>query len=203
MREMSQKLPRKRIKVILASASDRRKNTLRRLGVPFQSMVNHVEETWSPKEAPHRVAVRLALKKARSVQPSSGLVIGMDTIVVSGRKIFGKPGTSKDVRTMLRQLSGKMHRVITGVALLYKGQTITGYEVTKVYFRKLKNSEIEWYLAIKEPFDKAGAYAIQGMGGIFISKIDGCYDNVVGFPLNRFQQLLGKIGLSIHDLMRK
>jgi septum formation protein len=181
---MTQKLTRKPIKVILASASDRRKTTLRRLGIRFESRVNDVEETWSNREDPRRVAVRLALQKARSTERNSGLVIGMDTIVVSGRKIFGKPVASRDVQAMLRQLSGKMHRVITGVALLYKGQTVTGYEETKVYFRKLKNEEVKWYLGTREPFGKAGAYAIQGLGGIFVSKIEGCYGwvSVESFP---------------------
>jgi septum formation protein len=200
---MRQKSTQKRIKVILASASDRRKTTLWRLGIRFESKVNDVEETWSNGEDPRRVAVRLALQKARSAGRNSGLVIGMDTIVVSGRKILGKPVTPRDVQAMLLQLSGKMHRVITGVALLYKDQTVTGHEETKVYFRKLKNKEVMWYLGTREPFGKAGAYAIQGLGGIFVSKIEGCYDNVVGFPLNLFQRLLKKLGLTIHDLMRK
>jgi nucleoside triphosphate pyrophosphatase len=199
---MRQKLPRKRVKVTLASDSDRRKQALQRLGISFESRVNDVEETWSGKESPRRIAVRLALQKARGSAITSGLVIGMDTIVVRGREVYGKPNGPEDAGAILRQLNGKMHRVITGVALLYKGKAITGYEETKVYFRKFQNKEIEWYLATGEPFGKAGAYAIQGLGGIFVSKIDGCYDNVVGFPLNRFQQLLKKIGLTIHDLMR-
>ena len=167
---MRQNLPRKRIKVTLASASDRRKQALQRLGISFESRVNNVEETWSGKEAPRRIAVRLALQKARGSGTTSGLVIGMDTIVVRGREVYGKPSGPEDVRAMLRQLSGKMHRVITGVALLYNGKEITGYEETKVYFRKLQNKEIEWYLATGEPFGKAGAYAIQGLGAHFCFK---------------------------------
>lgn len=202
MRKIRQKNLGTGVRVLLASASERRKQMLAQLGIPAEIMVPSVEEKWSAGEAPRKVAVRLALEKAETVGAGRCLVIGMDTIVVVGRKILGKPSGPGEARDMLRLLSGKMHRVITGVALLYRGQKVTAFEETKVYFRKLKPAEIEWYLKTEEPSGKAGAYAVQGSGRVLITKVEGCYYNVVGFPLNCFQQSLEKLGLTIFDLMK-
>ncbi len=175
---------------------------LAELGIPFETRVPSVEEKWSGDEAPRSIAVRLALDKVERAGAGPGLVIGMDTIVISGRKILGKPADNQEARAMLRLLSGKMHRVITGMALLYGGQRVTACEESKVYFRKLSRTEIEWYLKTGEPFGKAGAYAIQGKGRVLITKVEGCYYNVVGFPINCFQQSLKQLGLNIFDLMK-
>jgi nucleoside triphosphate pyrophosphatase len=201
MEEMTKKVPKRRPVLVLASASKRRKNLLKYLGIPIQTIVPAVDETWSQREDPRKTAVRLALEKARRAEKPDSLVIGMDTLVVAGGKILGKPVDSTDAESMLRLLSNKMHRVITGLALLYRGRRITDFEQTKVYFRKLDPSEIRWYVGTREPFDKAGAYAIQGKGRIFVSRIEGCYYNVVGFPLTCFQQSLRKLGFTILDWM--
>ena len=103
---------------------------------------------------------------------------------------------------MLRLLSGRVHQVVTGVALQWKGQVYAEADVTKVKFRKIQAGEIDWYIDTGEPFDKAGAYAIQGVGRIFIERIQGCYYNVVGFPLTLFQRLLRRFDLTILNLQR-
>lgn len=198
---MSKNSPKSSPGVILASASERRKNMLLELGISFETRVSAIVESWARKEPPRQIAVRLAMEKAESVNDGQSLVIGMDTIVVSDGKILGKPDGADDVRRMLRQLSGKMHSVITGLTLLYANQRVTSFEETKVYFRALKKAEIEWYLKTGEPLGKAGAYAIQGQGRIFVSEVNGCYYNVVGFPLHCFQESLKKLGLNIFDLM--
>lgn len=189
------------IPVVLVSASERRKTMLKELGIRHKSRISSVRENCLPNESPREASTRLALEKARNAGSSDGLVIGMDTIVVVGKRILGKPDHPREAVTMLRFLSGKMHRVISGVALLYRGQQVIASDETKVYFRKLTESEIRWYVKTGEPLDKAGAYAIQGQGRIFVTRIEGCYYNVVGFPLNSFQQSLQKIGLTIYDLM--
>ena len=119
----------------------------------------------------------------------------MDTIVVLGKKIMGKPKNKSAAKKMLSMLSGKTHQVITGIYLLRlpDSKSISSYEKTKVKFRRLSGKEIERYIKTKEPYDKAGAYAIQGQAGLFVESINGCYFNVVGFPVAKFLKLLRKL----------
>ena len=124
----------------------------------------------------------------------------MDTLVVMNRLKLGKPASAQDARAMLQLLSGREHQVVTGVALQWNGRVHADAAVTKVEFRRIHAREIDWYIDTGEPFDKAGAYAIQGLGRIFINRIEGCYYNVVGFPLTLFQRLLRRFGLTILDL---
>jgi septum formation protein len=163
-------------------------------------MVPDVRETWSHSAPPGRTAVELAKKKARKCREKSALVIAMDTIVTVGKRKLGKPEDAREAKDMLNLLSGHTHQVITGCALKWNGRMVTGMAKTLVEFRRIKPSEVDWYLATGEPFGKAGAYAIQGVGRIFINKIEGCYYNVVGFPLALFQRLLRRLGLTILDL---
>lgn len=188
--------------VILASASPRRHEMLRELGIPCRTAVSDVREEWKMSEDPKKVAVKLAKAKALQSSQKNGLVIAMDTIVAIGKTKLGKPKNRTDAARMLRALSGRMHTVVTGMALIYEGKIATGFETTSIYFRRIEADEIEWYLRTREPFDKAGAYAIQGKGRVFVRKIDGCYFNVIGFPIYRFQECLSKLGLRIYDLMR-
>ena len=147
--------------------------------------------------SPKKHAQVLAKLKVESVrrQVRKGIIIGMDTIVVLGKKILGKPENRKEAKRMIQMLSGKTHNVITGIYLLLlpEGKSISSYEITKVKFRILEKSEIEQYIKTKEPYDKAGAYGIQGKAGLFVESINGCYFNVVGFPVAKFLKLLNKL----------
>lgn len=184
------------MKIYLASLSPRRQELLKLLGIKYQVLTPRVSE--QPMDlAPVNYARVLAKLKVESVsrQIEKGLIIGMDTIVVLGKKVMGKPENKSEARKMLSMLSGKTHQVITGIYLLRLpgGKSINSYEMTKVRFRQLSNKEIERYIKTKEPYDKAGAYGIQGRAGLFVESIDGCYFNVVGFPVAKFLKLFKKL----------
>jgi len=189
------------MKLILASASERRAGILRDADFSFTVMSSAVDETPSPGESPHDLVQRLAAAKAelvaaRAVGPA--IVIAADTIVTLEGRIFGKPRSSDDARHMLEKLSGRTHAVVTGVALirLPDAERLTFVESTLVHFAALSAGEISRYLATGEPHDKAGAYAIQGRAGRYVPRIEGCYFNVAGLPLARLQQSLSSLGWS-------
>ena len=189
------------MKLILASASERRASILRDAGIPFTVTSSAIDETPGPGESPHDLVQRLAAAKAelvaaRAVGPA--IVIAADTIVTLEGHIFGKPRSTDDARHMLEKLSGLTHAVVTGVALirLPDAERLTFVESTLVHFAALSAREISRYLATGEPHDKAGAYAIQGRAGRYIPRIEGCYFNVVGLPLARLQQSLSSLGWS-------
>jgi septum formation protein len=186
--------------IILASESPRRKSMLRQLGIKFESFHSRIDETLRFQN-PEKAVRDLALRKVNAYTGKKGLVIGMDSLVIIGKNKLGKPANAMDAERMLKLLSGKKHRVITGVAISFQDRIVTESETTYVYFRKLKAQEIKWYIQSGEVFDKAGAYAIQGLGRVFIKKIQGCYYNVLGFPIDAFQRVLTRFGLRIFDLM--
>ena len=179
---------------VLASQSPRRKYLLRQIGLSFTTDPAHIDESVRPGEAPGDYAVRLALDKAREVagRRKVGVIIAADTIVVVDNAILGKPADADDAVRMLSMLSGRMHRVITGVALLDAGtgKAVSRFAVTNVWFRELSQDEIAAYVATGEPMDKAGAYGIQEKGALLIEKIEGCYANVVGLPIALLDTLL-------------
>ena len=189
------------MRVTLASSSPRRQEILRQLGIPFEVFVPSIHEACSQFVDARKTVMYLAGEKARSCGSPGALVIGMDTIVVAGKTKLGKPADASEAVGMLRLLSNRAHWVVTGVALAMDNRMVMDYERTRVYFRKLTPAEICWYVQTGEPFDKAGAYAIQGLGGLFVRRIEGCYYNVVGFPLDCFQRALKKLGYGIFDLM--
>jgi septum formation protein len=187
------------MKLILASASPRRAEILRAAGIAFTVLSSAVDETPLPGETATDMVRRLAAAKAelvaaRAVGPA--IVIAADTVVALDGAVMGKPRTSDDARHMLEKLSGRTHSVITGVALVrlpdVERREFT--EITQVHFTALSDEEIVRYLSSGEPFDKAGAYAIQGVAGRFIPRIDGCYFNVVGLPLSRLCRELTALG---------
>jgi septum formation protein len=198
-------VPTKAPKWILASASPRRKEILSRLRLHFL-----IDPSKSPepdrrtREHPGSYAVRLARIKAEEVaeRHSSGLIISADTIVVVKDQILGKPANRADARRMLRALSGRWHEVLSGICLLDCGQrrTRAALSRSRVHFRRLTSDEIEWYLNSGEQRDKAGAYGIQGRAALFIDRIEGCYFNIVGFPIADFLKLCRawKIDLTKH-----
>lgn len=188
--------------IILASASPRRAELLNQLGLDFQVIPSDVSEVIPEKStAPQELVTKLALHKASDVacKVERGLVIGADTLVVLEDIIFGKPSGPAEAVKMLSILSGKYHSVYTGIAMVQvpSGRTEAGYSETKVKFRSLAEEEIQSYVATGEPLDKAGAYGIQGKGGVLVERIEGCYFNVVGLPLSKLAEMLQKFGISI------
>jgi nucleoside triphosphate pyrophosphatase len=190
-------------RIVLASASPRRQEILRSLGIPFRVVIPDIVEEWPARLAATKVATRLALEKTNAADYPNDLVVAMDTVVAIGNLKLGKPGDSADAVRMLRKLSGRPHRVITGVAMKYRDAGVVDHEETRVEFKRLSQEEIQWYVSTGEPFDKAGGYAIQGYGKLFIRSIHGCYFNVVGFPIHCFIRCLNKFGFSIFDFMRQ
>jgi septum formation protein len=190
------------MKLILASSSPRRAEVLREAGIAFEVLAIQVDEARRPGESAESMVVRLAEAKSRAAAgkientKESAIVVGADTAVELDHEIFGKPRDAADARQMLTALNGRVHRVLTGIFLLRlpDGTTRSAAENTAVTFSRMDPSEIENYLASGEPLDKAGAYAIQGRAGRYISRIDGCYFNVVGLPLARLYRLLRELG---------
>lgn len=185
-------------RIVLASSSPRRKMLLNQLGIPFDIIVSNVDEHLDPDIPPEQEAERLALHKAQAIASSlrDALVIGADTIVVDEQGILGKPENAQDAFRMLSRLSGQVHQVITGLALIStcaSPKTLVNHETTKVKITTLSHQDIERYIQTGEPLDKAGAYAIQGKGTIFVEWIQGCYNNVVGLPLFLLVKMLKEI----------
>ena len=173
--------------LILASLSPRRKDILTQIGIPFQSVGSKMDEAVRKKMKPADFACLMATRKAESVQPAHRRrwILAADTLVVVNNRVFGKPRDARDCRSMLRDLSGKRHRVITGFCILEPDGNKTHREAvsTRVRVKKLSALEIEAYIATGEPFGKAGAYAIQGIGAFMVEGIEGSYTNVVGLPV--------------------
>ncbi|RMF57543.1 MAG: septum formation protein Maf [Calditrichaeota bacterium] len=179
-------------KIILASQSPRRIELLRKIGLKFTTYTVDGEEKLSSYLSPTDFARQIAAQKAEEAirKVKGDLIITADTIVVKGEHIFGKPENDEDARQMLLALSDDVHEVITAFCLITPRQTIIEHESTRVTFYPLTDEEIDAYIASGEPFDKAGAYAIQGYAGVFVKAIEGCYFNVMGFPLGKFYQRL-------------
>lgn len=194
----------RRLKLVLASASPRRAEILRNAGFAFAVHPAHVDESLLANEEAENYVRRLAETKALNIanslrgDDSAALVIGADTVVRSEARILGKPADANEAGTMLRQLSGRTHDVLTGIALVRVGDGTRNahVEITRVSFLPLSDADIEAYVATGEPFDKAGAYGIQGLAGKFVSRIEGCYFNVMGLPLSRLWQMLRESGWS-------
>lgn len=179
--------------LILASQSPRRQALLRSIGIEFRVAIPDVEEPVPSRTTGRyaRIVQQAALAKAEAVATArQAIILGADTIVVSGGEILGKPRDEADARRMLAQLSGRWHRVYTGVALVCGDRHHLGYERTEVAFRRLSKNEIDLYVCSGEPLDKAGAYAIQGRGASLVRSIRGCYTNVIGLPLPKVVSML-------------
>ncbi|HSE37082.1 MAG TPA: Maf family protein [Blastocatellia bacterium] len=187
-------------RIILASASPRRAELLKQIGVEFELASSQAEERPHPDETPADYTIRIARAKVIAVarEREAGLVIGADTVVVLDGHLIGKPATPADAHRLLRQLSGRWHAVLTGVALydVESRHEVADYEKTLVKFAQLSDAEIDWYVRTGEPMDKAGAYGIQGLGGLFIDEIAGNYYNVVGLPIPLVYRLARRLGYS-------
>ncbi len=182
-------------KIVLASASPRRKSLLKMLGLNPLIFPAGVDERLN-RQRPHLQAMHHARNKALHVannMDSDSLIIGADTIVVLDGTVLGKPSDARQAREYLALLSGKTHAVYTGLCLCRSKRCVTDYERSMVEFAPLSEAEIQAYVETGEPMDKAGAYGIQGFGSQFIKRINGCYFNVMGFPIHLFYRMLKDI----------
>ncbi|WP_410514318.1 Maf family protein [Paenibacillus sp. BR2-3] len=191
--------------IILASGSPRRRELLSLLGLTFEVVTSEADESTPPEWTPERIVRSLALRKAEAVAADSNqrnaVIVGSDTIVVLDGLVLGKPVDKQDSRATLNVLQGRSHQVYTGVACigLPEGRILVNHRVTTVTMRALSPEEIEAYVATGEPADKAGSYAIQGLGSTLVEKIDGCYFNVVGLPLSLLSGMLSELGIQVLD----
>ena len=191
--------------LILASSSPRRKYLLEQAGLSFSVVPSSIDEKSVPLSSPETYVRVLSEAKADNVSEKypGKWVIGADTIVLKDETILGKPGSRAEARTMLKQLSGQTHQVFTGYSICCKVKSRKFSETikTQVLFKNLTDQEIEWYIHTTEPFDKAGAYAIQGLGTFLVKSINGSYTNVVGLPVCEVIEFLIKEGvLSINNI---
>jgi septum formation protein len=202
------------MKIVLASASPRRAEILRNGGFPFETLRGSIDETRLPGEPAPEYVLRLAREKGRAAAKTLGqtseqapdpsphpttqpaLIVAADTIVSIGKEILGKPTSAEDARRMLRMLGGHTHEVLTGLSITkVPGLTeVSAVESTRVTFLPLSEDDISYYISTGEPFDKAGAYGIQGIGGRYVERVEGCYFNVMGLPLSRLWRALREFG---------
>lgn len=184
----------------LASGSPRRREILDSLGLRYAWAAVDIDETAARNEAPGELALRLAAAKARAYagrQDDAKIVLGADTVVTLDGRLFGKPGSAGEAVDMLRELSGRTHTVMTAVAVLAHGHEHTAVAATEVTFRPIDRAEAEAYCDSREPEGKAGGYAIQGRGGVFVASLSGSYSGVVGLPVFETAALLRTAGLDV------
>ena len=186
-------------RILLASTSPRRRELLSSLGLPFDVRAADVDETLLPGEGAFDGAERLARAKAgaAAVWAPEALVVAADTLVVLESLALGKPKDRGDARRMLAALAGRAHDVVTGVACAHGGRIVSGRETTRVVFAPMSPAEIEAYAATGEPDDKAGAYAVQGIGSLFVERVEGSPSNVVGLPVRLLYRLAGELGVDL------
>ncbi len=184
------------IPLVLASSSPRRRELLGLLGLVPEVVPADIDESWRPGEQPTPHAERLAREKAAAVHRPDAVVVAADTIVVVDGDILGKPADGADAARMLARLEGRDHVVHTAMAVAYRGDTVSGVETTRVWFRPLDAATIAGYVATAEPLDKAGAYGIQGYGAVLVERIEGDYFTVMGLGLGRLAQLLRAVGIA-------
>jgi len=182
-------------RVILASASPRRRELMTLIGIPHEVRPADIDESYLPGEVPRDHALRLAREKAQRISDSEAVVVGSDTIVVVDGEVLGKPRDEREAARMLERLSGRTHTVITAVAVSWRGHVVADAESVEVRFHQLSDQHISDYIATGEPMDKAGAYGIQGFGATIVAGVDGDYFAVMGLPLQRMVMLMRDLGL--------
>lgn len=189
--------------MILASNSPRRKEILENFGFNLKIITKNIEEISDKKEITDKI-MDIANKKVLVVAKDypNEYVVGSDTVVVIDNEILGKPKNEIEIYTMLKKLSNREHEVITSFSLvnISKNLSISDFEISKVQFKNISDEDIKWYIGTKEPFDKAGAYGIQGKGSYFVEKIQGDFFSIMGFPIGKFVRTLNKIGISLNDI---
>jgi len=190
--------------LILASSSPRRQELIRFLQLPFSVIPSHADETVTEPLRPADLVQTLSLRKAEAVVPQvrpdgRSIIVGSDTVVVIRERILGKPADENEAVRMLQLLQGQVHEVYSGVACidLEGGTRLVRHRMTKVRMKPLDEEQIRRYVATGEPMDKAGAYAIQGLGALVVEAIEGCYFNVVGLPLSLLNDMLAELGVQV------
>lgn len=192
-------------KLVLASASPRRRELLKSLGLAFEVRPVDLDETPRAGEEPRDYVRRLAIEKAAGRAAAGELVLAADTVVVVAGELLGKPRDAYDAARMLRTIAGRAHTVLTGVALSAPAEDLrpcaraVAVDSSRVQMAPLSDEEIAWYVATGEPMDKAGSYAVQGLGALFVAAIDGNYTNVVGLPLPLTYRLFAELGYDLRD----
>ena len=188
-------------KIIIASGSENKKRLIESIGFNFQFEKSEYEEDMTEKISAHKLVQKLALGKAQDVAKryKNAIVIGADTFGIIDNKFIGQARTQEEARKILRLLSDRKHKIITGLAIIdtKMNQTILDYNVSKVWFKKLTEKEIEIYVKTKEPLFKASAYAIQGLSSVFIEKIDGDYMSIIGLPIQKIYSHLLTLGINL------
>jgi septum formation protein len=190
------------MKIVLASASPRRKELLQLIGLNPEIIIPDIDEIIRLDEAPAVFLERVTIAKGIAAYKKkffSHLLISADTVVLLGNSLIGKPADRENAFLMLNKLSGQRHEVLTGISLMYQGETRFEISRTAVYFKELTENEINFYLDHENFLDKAGAYAIQGRAAIFVERIEGCFFNVMGFPLNLFYRMAEERGLNLYE----
>jgi len=184
-------------RLILASASPRRRQWMEALQIPFEVCAPELDETPLPGEEPGAMVARLARAKAELVARANPdrWVIAADTTVAVDHHVLGKPEDAADAARMLMLIQGRSHQVHTGLCLLRDGQAHTFVDTAEVFLRRVTPAQARWYAATGEPMDKAGGYAAQGIAALFIERIEGSFATVMGFPVERFGELAGRLGL--------
>ncbi len=188
------------LRLILASSSPRRKHLLESLGIRFDVVVPDIDEHRHPNEEPFDYVVRIARAKAESAVAAGALVVAADTVVVIDGQVLGKPGHPEEAKAMLRRLSGVTHEVLTGVAVARLTdivQVLTAVESILVKFLPMTDDEIADYVATGEPMDKAGAYALGGLGAIYVEAVHGSPSGVIGLPVHTTARLLRSLGVDL------
>ncbi|MCZ8513345.1 Maf family protein [Paenibacillus filicis] len=194
--------------LILASSSPRRQELIRSLNLPYRIVASDADETVEPGWKPPQIVEELSGRKARTVyecckvdrtQGEQGVVIGSDTIVVLDDQVLGKPKDEADSKRMLQALQGRRHQVFSGVVCidLATGETVSGHRMTEVHMKPLTERQIAAYIQTGEPKDKAGSYAIQGLGATIVERIEGDYFNVVGLPMSLLSDSLARLGVAV------
>ena len=189
---------------ILASKSPRRERILRKIGINFEIIPSNIPEELDFNISPENLAEQLSKKKVRKISKKhqNKIIIGADTIVYHGKEIFGKPRDKDENYKMLRSLSGKTHKVVTGVSIAHKNQDIlkTFSQITEVTVRKIPSDELLYYINNYSSFDKAGGYGIQDWSSVWIKKINGCFYNVMGLPLSKFYKHYSRIEKALKNV---
>ena len=186
-------------RIVLASSSPRRREILSALGLSFETRPSDVDESLRNGEPAFEAAERLAREKASAVAGGApdALVVAADTLVVLDGEALGKPKDRADARRTLSRLAGRAHEVVTGVALARNGRLVSGRDVTRVHFAAMTPAEVDAYVASGEPDDRAGSYAIQGIGGLFVVRVEGSPSNVVGLPVRLLYTLAAELGVNL------
>jgi septum formation protein len=192
-------------RLVLASGSPRRSKLLKELGVDFDIRPVQTDERPIEGESPSDLVVRLAREKARAGSLPGTLVLAADTMVVLDGVALGKPTSDSDAREMLGKLAGRTHTVLTGVALLDvdRDALVADLEASRVEIESLDDDSIRWYVSTGEPLDKAGSYAIQGLGALFVGSVAGNYSNIVGLPLPLTQALFRQLGFDLRQFRQQ